>query len=156
MAGGLSRRAGFPTGRSAPRLARRREVPRGKNFAVAVAGASLDRSKYSNKVFQSLVASGRTAYPRNPSAPEVESHPAFTAIADLPEVPESLSIVTRPHGTRHVIAQAIATGVMNIWMQPGAANSQGSKLARESGLNVIDDGSCVLVSLAIERSQTSF
>ena len=122
-----------------------------KTFAVA--GASRDRSKYGNKVFQALVASGRTAYPLNPSAPEVERHPAFATIADLPEVPESLSIVTPPHVTRQLIQQAIAAGVKNIWMQPGAEDPQGSKLAREAGLNVIDDGSCVLVQLALYRQR---
>jgi predicted CoA-binding protein len=121
----------------------------------AVAGASTDRSKYGNKVFQALLASGRTAYPLNPSVPDVEGHPAYATIADLPEVPESLSIVTPPHITREVIQQAIAAGVQNIWMQPGAEDSQGSKLARESGLNVIDDGSCVLVLLAVERQKRS-
>ena len=119
----------------------------------AVAGASNRRHKYGNKVFQALVASGRTAYPLNPSAPEVERHPAFATIADLPEVPESLSIVTPPHVTRQVIQQAIAAGVKNIWMQPGAEDSQGSKLAREAGLNVIDNGSCVLVQLALYRQR---
>ena len=89
----------------------------------------------------------------NPSAPEVEGRLAYATIADLPEVPESLSIVTPPLVTRQVIQQAIAAGVKNIWMQPGAEDSQGSKLAREAGLNVVDDGSCVLVSLAIERRQ---
>ena len=120
-----------------------------KTFAVA--GASRDRSKYGNKVFQALVVSGRTVYPLNPSAPEVEGHPAYATIADLPEVPESLSIVTPPHITRAVIQQAIAADVQNIWMQPGAEDSQGSKLAREAGVNVIDDGSCVLVLLALQR-----
>jgi predicted CoA-binding protein len=46
--------------------------------------------------------------------------------------PESLSIVTPPHVTREVIRQAIAAGVRNIWMQPGAEDSQGSQLAREA------------------------
>jgi predicted CoA-binding protein len=123
-----------------------------KNFAVA--GASRDRSKYGNKVFQALIASGRTVYPLNPSAPEVEGHPAYATIADLSEVPESLSVVTPPLVTRQVIQQAIAAGVKNIWMQSGAEDSQGSKLAREAGLNVIDDGSCVLVLLAIETRRT--
>jgi uncharacterized protein len=118
-----------------------------KTFAVA--GASRDRSKYGNKVFQALVASGRTVYPLNPSSPEVESHPAFATIDDLPQVPESLSIVTPPLATREIIQPAIAAGVKNIWMQPGAEDSQGSKLAREARLNVIDDGSCVLVQLAL-------
>lgn len=120
----------------------------------AVAGASTDRSKYGNKVFQALLASGRTAYPLNPSVLEVEGHTAYASIADLPEVPGALSIVTPPHVTREVVQQAIAAGVKHIWMQPGAEDSQGSKLAREAGLNVIDDGSCVLVLLAVERSQS--
>jgi uncharacterized protein len=118
----------------------------------AVAGASQDRSKYGNKVFRAIVASGRTAYPVNPTAPEVEGHPAFASISDLPVVPESLSIVTPPHVTREVIQQVIAAGVKNIWMQPGAEDSQGSQVARDAGLNVIDDGSCILILLSIERS----
>jgi len=118
----------------------------------AVAGASQDRSKYGNKVFRAIVASGRTVFPLNPRAVEVESQPAFASIVDLPVVPESLSIVTPPHVTRQVIQQAIAAGVKNVWMQPGAEDDQACQAAREAGLNVIDDGSCILVSLSIERS----
>ena len=80
-----------------------------KTFAVA--GASLDRSKYGNRVFQALATSGRLVYPLNPSAPTAEGHPAFVTIVDLPEVPESLSIVTPPQVTRRFIQQSIATGV---------------------------------------------
>ena len=119
----------------------------------AVAGASQDRSKYGNKVYRAIVASGRSAYPLNPKATEVEGDPAFALISDLPVVPESLSIVTPPHVTRQVIQQAIAAGVKNIWMQPGAEVSKGSQAARDAGLNVIDDGSCVLVLLAIESKK---
>ena len=117
----------------------------------AVAGASQVRSKHGNKVFRSIVASGRTAYPLNPTAVEVESYPAFATISELPVVPESLSIVTPPHVTRLVIQQAIASGVKSIWMQPGAEDDQASQAAREAGLNVIDDGSCILVLLAREN-----
>ncbi|HUP79053.1 MAG TPA: CoA-binding protein [Pirellula sp.] len=119
----------------------------------AVAGASLDRSKYGNTVFRAIAASGRTIYPLNPTASEVEDQTAYASIADLPVVPESLSIVTPPHVTREVIQQAIAAGVKNIWMQPGAEDAQASQAAREAGLNVIDDGSCVLVLLAIEAKR---
>lgn len=123
-----------------------------KARTFAVAGASQNRSKYGNIVFRALIASGRIVYPLNPNAVEVEGYPAFASFADLPAVPESLSIVTPPHITRQVIQQAIAAGVKNIWMQPGAEDSQGSEAARDAGLNVIDDGSCILVSLSIERS----
>ncbi len=121
-----------------------------KASTFAVAGASRDRSKYGNKVFRAIVASGRTVYPLNPTAPEVEGAVVYASIAVLPAVPESLSIVTPPHITREVIQQAIAAGVKNIWMQPGAEDSQASQAARDAGLNVIDDGSCILVSLSIE------
>ena len=94
--------------------------------SFAVAGASQDRAKYGNKVFRALVASGRSVYPLNPTAPKVEGHPAFASIADLPVVPESLSIVTPPSVTRQVIQKAIAVGVKNIWMQPGAEDDQAS------------------------------
>jgi predicted CoA-binding protein len=117
----------------------------------AVAGASQDRSKYGNKVYRAIIASGRTAYPLNPAAPEVEGNPAFATIAGLPVVPESLSIVTPPQVTRQVIQQAIAAGIKNVWMQPGAEDDEASQAAREAGLNVIDDGSCILVLLAREN-----
>ena len=51
--------------------------------SFAVAGASRDRSKYGNRVFQALLASGRTVYPLNPSAPEVEGHADYASIVDL-------------------------------------------------------------------------
>ena len=121
--------------------------------SFAVAGASRDRSKYGNRVFQALLASGRTVYPLNPSAPDVEGQASYASIADLPEVPESLSIVTPPSVTRQVVQQAIAAGVQNIWMQPGAEDSQASQLARNAGLNIIDDGSCILVQLALEATK---
>ncbi|MCU0717200.1 MAG: CoA-binding protein [Pirellula sp.] len=122
-----------------------------KASTFAVAGASRDRSKYGNKVFRALIASGRRVYPLNPAALEVENHPAFASIAELPDVPVSLSVVTPPLVTRRIIEQAIAAGVKNVWMQPGAEDDQASMAARKAGLNVIDDGSCILVLLARER-----
>jgi hypothetical protein len=46
-----------------------------KASTFAVAGASQDRSKYGNKVFRAIVASGRTVYPLNPKATQVEAAP---------------------------------------------------------------------------------
>jgi predicted CoA-binding protein len=118
----------------------------------AVAGASADPDKYGNKVFRALLQSGRQVFPLNPSAKDILGHSAYATLAELPEVPESLSVITPPHITRQVVAQAIATGVQNIWMQPGAEDQQASQAARQAGINVIDDGSCILVLLATERA----
>jgi predicted CoA-binding protein len=123
-----------------------------KATTFAVAGASRDRSKYGNRVFRALLESGRAVYPINPTAMFIEGEKAFPTIDDIPVVPESLSIVTPPHITRQVISQAIVAGVKSIWMQPGAEDLEACLAARQAGLRVIDDGSCILVSLALERS----
>ncbi len=119
--------------------------------SFAVAGASRDRSKYGNKVFRALLASGRSVFPINPTANQIEDQAAFSSLLNLAAPVESVSIVTPPAVTRRVVADAIAAGVKNIWMQPGAENDQASRQARAAGLNVIDDGSCILVHLALER-----
>jgi predicted CoA-binding protein len=120
-----------------------------KTFAVA--GASSNRAKYGNKVFRALIASGREAYPLNPSRDEVEGRQAYPSIADLPLPPEALSIITPPAVTRRVVEAAIVARVKHIWMQPGAEDAEASESARRAGINVVDDGSCILVSLAIGR-----
>lgn len=118
----------------------------GKVYAVA--GASADRDKYGNKVFLALTKSGRETYPLNPRVDQIEGHAAYASIADLPSVPESVSIITPPKITREIVAQAISAGVKNVWMQPGAEDDEASESARKAGINVIDDGSCILVLLA--------
>lgn len=117
-----------------------------KTFAVA--GASTDRSKYGNMIFRRLIETEHETYPLNPKADTVEGHDAFAQVADLPVVPEALSIITPPAVTRMVVKDAILAGVKHIWMQPGAEDSEASAAAREAGLNVVDDGSCLLVLLA--------
>ena len=116
----------------------------------AVAGASTNSKKYGYKVFQALLKSGRETFPLNPVAQEIDGHKAYSNISDLPIIPESLSIITPPEVTRQIVNEAIEAGVKNVWMQPGAEDALASSTAREAGINVIDDGSCVLVSLALQ------
>jgi len=120
-----------------------------KTFAVA--GASTRREKYGNKVFRALIESGRETYPLNPVQEQIEGHRAYPSIADLPTAPDALSIITPPAVTRRVVDDAIAAKVKHIWMQPGAEDDQASEKARQAGINVIDDGSCILVGLTLGR-----
>jgi len=122
-----------------------------KSESFAVCGASRDRSKYGNIVFRELVDSGRTVFPINPTADSIEGHTAFRSLSELPTLPHAVSIVTPPSVTRLVVAEAIGLGVQRIWMQPGAEDDQASQLARQAGLLVIDDGSCILVAFSKQR-----
>jgi uncharacterized protein len=115
--------------------------------AFAVAGASNDRNKYGNKVLRVYLQNHKKVYPINPRESVIEGVPCYRSIADLPDEAISLSIITPPSVTEKIVDQAILKGIKNIWMQPGAESDAAIEKCRANNINVIADGSCVLVSL---------
>jgi uncharacterized protein len=116
-----------------------------------VVGASADRSKYGNRVLRCYLMNGRLAVPVNPKEEKIEGIPCVASVAELPPEVESISVITPPSVTEQVVAQAAAKGIKNIWMQPGAESQRAIDLCREKGINVIADGSCVLVVLGFRE-----
>jgi predicted CoA-binding protein len=115
--------------------------------AFGVVGASTNPQKYGNKVLRCYQQSGRKVVPVNPNEPEIEGIPCAAAISDLPVEVESISMITPPAVTARLVPVAIEKGIKNIWMQPGAEHPEAVALCRERGVNVIADGSCLLVVL---------
>jgi len=113
--------------------------------AFGVAGASRNPDKYGNKVLRCYLQNGRRAIPVHPKEETIEEQPCVARVGLLPPEVKSLSIITPPAVTRQIVEQAIAHGIENLWMQPGAEDPQAVDAARAAGLNVIADGSCVLV-----------
>lgn len=116
--------------------------------AFAVVGASEDPNKYGHMCYASLINRGLNAYPVNPKAKTILGNPAYPNLAALPEKAQSLSIITPPQVTEKVIGEAIAAGIKNVWMQPGAESPAAIKKAEKAGLNVIAEGPCLLVEIA--------
>lgn len=112
-----------------------------------VVGASADRSKYGNKVLRCYQMNGREVIPVNPNEKIIEGLATVASVAELPENIQSISIITPPHITEKVVDDAVAKGIKNIWMQPGAESQAAVKKCLENGINVIADGSCILVVL---------
>lgn len=113
----------------------------------AVAGASTNREKYGNMVVRCYQQQGKEVIPVHPLEKEIEGLTCVASVTDLPPAVKSLSIITPPSVTEKVVAAAIAHGIQNIWMQPGAESQTAVDLCRAHGVNVIADGSCVLVVL---------
>lgn len=113
----------------------------------AVVGASADRSKFGNKVLRCYLMHGLDAVPVNPRETSIEGVSCVASVAELADDIQSLSVITPPAVTDQVVEQAIARGISNIWMQPGAESPAAVARCRESGINVIADGSCLLVVL---------
>jgi predicted CoA-binding protein len=115
--------------------------------AFGVVGASTNRDKYGNKVLRCYLQNGKKTIPVNPNVAEIEGIPCATTISDLPPDILSISMITPPAVTAKLVPLAIEKGIKNIWMQPGAEHPDAVALCREKGVNVIADGSCLLVVL---------
>jgi len=115
--------------------------------AFGVIGASTNRAKYGNKVLRCYLQNGRTAIPVNPRASTIEGVESAASVDELPDGVDSISVITPPKITLQVVEDAIEKGIKNIWMQPGAESAEAIKLGEENGLNIIADGSCLLVVL---------
>jgi len=115
--------------------------------AFGVAGASKDRNKFGNRVLRKYLEHHLKAYPVNPREAEIEGLPCYASVLDLPAEVQSLSIITPPAITETIVVQAIQKGIPNLWMQPGAQSDVAVRLALKHGLNLIADGTCLLVTL---------
>ena len=118
-----------------------------KASAFGVVGASADRSKYGNRVLRCYQQHGLKAVPVNPRAEEIEGEKCVASVLELPAEVASISVITPPAVTERVVEQAAGKGIRNVWMQPGAESPRAVEFCRERGINVIADGSCILVVL---------
>ena len=115
--------------------------------AFGVAGASSRRHKYGNKVLRCYLQHHKTVYPLNPIEKSIEGLPCLKDVNELPNEVTSLSIITPPAVTERIVEQAIATGIKNIWMQPGAESETAINLCLKNNINLIAQGPCILVVL---------
>lgn len=115
--------------------------------SFGVAGASTNRDKYGNKVVRCYQQSDKKVIPINPRAETIEGLPCVASVKDLPPETKSLSIITPPKITEQVVAEAITKGIENIWMQPGAQSPAAIAQCEQHNINLIADGSCILVVL---------
>lgn len=113
--------------------------------AFGVVGASSKPHKYGNKVLRCYQQNQHTVVPVNPVEKEIEGLTCAASVSELPDHVGSISIITPPQVTEKVVDQAITRGIKNIWMQPGAESAQAVAACEAAGVNIIADGSCVLV-----------
>ncbi len=110
-----------------------------------VVGASPKKEKYGNKILRCYLMNGRKAIPVNPAQKEIEGLACVASVTELPDEVRSISVITPPQVTEKVVDEAIARGIENIWMQPGAESDLAVEKCEKAGINVIADGSCLLV-----------
>ena len=116
-----------------------------QNFAVI--GASTNRAKFGNKVLRCYQTNELSVIPVHPREQQIEGLDCVATINDLPAEVASISIITPPQITEKIVMDAVSKGIKNIWMQPGAESSVAIQYCLDHKINVIADGSCLLVVL---------
>jgi predicted CoA-binding protein len=118
-----------------------------KSSAYAVVGASDINYKFGYKCYKCYLDHGYKAYPVNPNCKSILDNPTYNNLQSLPEKCDSISVITPPAVTEEIIKEAIAYGVKNIWLQPGAESKLAVEMATAKGINIIWGGPCLLVEL---------
>ena len=119
--------------------------------AYAVVGASEDRKKFGNRVFQFMKAREFVVYPVNPGHDTVEGATCFATVMELPDDVKSVITVVPPKVTEHVLEDCIRKGIQGVWMQPGSESKDAIALAGKYGISVVHR-ECVMMFLEPVRS----
>lgn len=112
-----------------------------------VVGASSRRHKFGNKILRCYLENNLRAIPVHPAEKVIEGIDCVASVSDLPDDVKSISIITPPQITEKVVKLALEKGIKNIWMQPGAESEAAIALCRDSGVEPIYGGTCLLVEI---------
>ncbi len=105
--------------------------------AVAIVGASNDRSKFGNKSVRAHLRAGYTVYPVHPTETRIEGLPAYRDLASLPGPVERVSMYVPPRVGVRLLDQIAALAPRELFLNPGSESPELVARARELGLEPI-------------------
>lgn len=115
--------------------------------SVAILGASNDPAKYGHRAVQAFASHGWRVFPVNPRGGEIAGWPVFSALRDVPERPDVVSVYVPPAVAVTLVPDIAARGCGELWLNPGADTPEVIAAAEAAGLAV--KAQCSLVALAL-------
>ncbi len=113
--------------------------------SVAIIGASSDRRKFGNKALRAFLHQGYTVYAVNPHAKEIEGHPVYASVLDVPGPIDMATVYVPPQVGVRVMEDLAAKKVGEIWLNPGADGPAVVKRASALGLKTIQ--ACSIIGI---------
>ena len=105
--------------------------------AVAVVGASADRTKFGNKAVRAYLKLGWTVYAVNPKGGEIEGLPVFASLAEVPAPIDRISLYLPPAVGVKTLPDIAASGADEFFVNPGSESDELVAEAKRLGLNPI-------------------
>lgn len=90
------------------------------NRCLAVVGVSRSRFKFGHRAYRELKKRGYTVYAINKSSEPIGGEVAYASLAELPERPSAVLLITPPDQTEALLQQCSALGIDRAWIQQGA------------------------------------
>lgn len=118
---------------------------------VAVVGASSNRNKFGNKALRAFEKRGYRVIPVNPNETEVEGHPTFKSVFDIPGEVDLATIYVPPRVGVSVMDDVARKGIAEVWLNPGADDPAVVKRAKELGLKTIQTCSILAIGESPSR-----
>ena len=109
--------------------------------AIAMVGASPDKTKFSYGVLRVLHETGYDMIPVNPrpGLEEIRGIKVYPSLAAIDRPVDMVEVFRRPEDLMGVTKEAIAIGAKVLWGQIGVVDYDAARLAEEAGLKVVMD-----------------
>lgn len=118
---------------------------------VAVIGASSNRGKFGNKALRAFEKRGYRVIPINPTEAEVEGHPTFKSVLDVPHDIDLATIYVPGRVGVGVMDDLAKKGIPEVWLNPGADDPAVVTRARELGLKTVQTCSIIAIGESPSR-----
>ena len=113
---------------------------------IAVVGLSPDESKPSNEVAKFLIERGFNVFPIYPKFDEILGRRVYRNLAQIDEDIDIAVMFRKGEFASELVKDAIKKGVKTLWLQLGITNDAAGAIARENGINFVQD-KCIKIEL---------
>lgn len=111
---------------------------------IAIAGFSEKKKKFGNQVLKAFLDKNIEVVPVHHKADNILDKNCVKNLKDSEKELQSLYICMQPDKAQFLVQEAIELGVKNIWFQQGNDFSRLAEIAREKGVNVIEN-KCIMM-----------
>jgi predicted CoA-binding protein len=113
---------------------------------IALVGASPDPTKPSHGVMRYLLRAGYRVLPVRPlDCDDVLGVPCVASLAELDEPVDLVDVFRRPEYCAGHAREAVAAGAGALWLQLGIRSEEARSIAREAGLDYVEDACTAVV-----------
>ena len=122
----------------------RRILSTAKN--IAVVGLSPDESKPSNEVAKFLIERGFNIFPIYPKFDEILGRKVYRNLTQIDQGIDIAVMFRKGEFASELVKDAVKKGVKTLWLQLGITNDEAGAIARENGINFVQDR-CIKIEL---------